>query len=72
MTIAAGFFHRDGVLLAVDTEATSLTAKTRVQKIKDISGDWGKAIVGFSGPINTSKAPIQFIRRSLRARLEAM
>lgn len=66
VTIAAGFVHRDGVLLCADTELTAGALKLRGAKVAEIKAATGHLAVVFAGHVHNAVATIQKMERKLQ------
>lgn len=65
MTIAAGFVHREGVLLCADTELTGATRKLQASKIFHFDCALGRFAFVFAGHVPNSLGTLQKIRHRL-------
>jgi ATP-dependent protease HslVU (ClpYQ) peptidase subunit len=66
MTIAAGFVHRDGVLLCSDLLVQDDYAKELGFKILDLEGKWGTGLAAFAGTVDYAVSAIQRFDRKLK------
>lgn len=66
MTIAAGFVHRDGVLLCADTEHTSATLKAHAAKVRHFDAKCGRIGIAYSGDAGFAVTVIQALERKLQ------
>lgn len=66
MTIAAGFVHRDGVLLCADTEHTSSTLKLHAAKVRHFEAKCGRIGVAYSGDATIAVTVIQGLEHKLK------
>jgi hypothetical protein len=73
MTIAAGFVHREGVLLCADTELTAGDRKLHGSKIFHFDSALGRFAFVFAGNVNNAVATLQKIEVAVcKARQNAM
>src|SRR5258708_4991092 len=66
MTIAAGFVHRDGVLLCSDLLMQDDYSKELGFKILDLEGKWGTGLAAFAGNVDYAMSAIQRFDRKLK------
>jgi hypothetical protein len=66
VTIAAGFVHKDGVLLCGDALMEDDYSKEHGWKILTLEGAWGTGRVAFSGTVDYAISAIQKIDRKLK------
>lgn len=73
MTIAAGFAHREGVLLCADTELTTGHRKLHASKIFHFDCALGRFAFVFAGHVHNAVATLQKIEAALtKARRNAL
>ena len=66
MTIAAGFYCHDGVVLSTDTEITSSISKTHEAKVSLFDFPGGKVAFAFAGNMNFALAALHKLERRLK------
>jgi ATP-dependent protease HslVU (ClpYQ) peptidase subunit len=66
VTIAAGFVHKDGVLLSSESRVESDSSKELGWKILPLNGDWGDGLVAYAGTVDVAVSAIQKFDRKLK------
>jgi hypothetical protein len=66
MTIAAGFAHREGVLLCADTELTAGDLKLHASKLARVECPFGRVGMVFAGHFDNATSTMQKIARALQ------
>ncbi len=67
MTIAAGFVHRDGILLCAETEHTSQTLKSHAAKVRHFECKWGRVGIGYAGNADNATVVSQKIEKAVKS-----
>jgi 20S proteasome alpha/beta subunit len=66
MTIAAGFVHRDGILLCADTEHTGYNLKSHAPKVRHFECVWGRIGIAYAGNADNATAVSQKLEKLLK------
>lgn len=66
MTIAAGFVHRDGVLLCADTQITNQSLKVHAQKVRHFDTKAGRIGIAYAGDVAVAITVIQTLEQKLK------